>query len=385
MGVIGRAGRFLVVVWDGGGNVVPAVGLAAALVGGGHDVRALGPVGLGGRFEAVGARYGSFRRAVAPPVGEADVSEDNLLGWTRFISGRRLAEDVLEELGAEGTDVAVVDAFLSGGLAAAERAGVAAVPLVHVLYAPCVVGPVATQWDSTRPMVDVTRRRLKVPGIDPGVPVMAGLWSRCPLVLVGAPRRFDFPCVALPGNARYVGPMLAGPGPGVAPGPWVGRGRVLVSFSTTAMRQRDVIQRSLDALASVDVEVVCTLGGVSMEGLSVPANASVFDWVPHRELLPATDVVVTHGGLSTVLAALAAGVPMVCMPMGRDQPLNAERVAALGLGVDLSPEASAGAIRDAVRLVLGDGSFRDRARSMAEDIAGYGNGKVAVQELESLL
>jgi MGT family glycosyltransferase len=353
-------------------------------VGGGHDVRVLGPVGLGARFEAVGARFRPFRRAVPPRVGEADVSEDNLLGWTRFLSGRRLAEDVLEELGAERTDVAVVDAFLSGGLAAAERAAVAAVPLVHVLYAPCVVGPVATQWDSTRPMVEMTRRRLKVPGIDPGVPVVVGLWSRCPLVLVGVPRRFDFPCEALPGNARYVGPMLAGPVPGPGPG-GPGRGRVLVSFSTTAMRQREVIQRSLEALASVDVEVVCTLGGVSMEGLSVPANASVFDWVPHRELLPATNVVVTHGGLSTVMAALAAGVPMVCMPMGRDQPLNAERVAALGLGVDLSPEASAEAIRDAVGLVLGDESFRGRARSMAEDIAGYGNGKVAVQELESLL
>jgi hypothetical protein len=80
---------------------------------------------------------------------EADVSDGNLLGWTRFISGRRLADDVLEELRSEPTDLAVVDAFLSAGLAAAEKAAVPAVPLVHVLYAPCVHGPLATQW--TRP------------------------------------------------------------------------------------------------------------------------------------------------------------------------------------------------------------------------------------------
>ena len=67
---------------------------------------------------------------------------------------------------------------------------------------------------------------------------------------------------------------------------------------------------------------------------------------------------VTHAGLSTVMTALAAGVPMVCMPMGRDQPLNAQRVGTLGLGIELSPEASADAIRDAVEGVLGDGEFQ---------------------------
>jgi MGT family glycosyltransferase len=168
--------------------------------------------------------------------------------------------------------------------------------------------------------------------------------------------------------------------------PWQpGGGTVLVSFSTTEMRQQDVLQRTLDALADVDVEVVCTLGRVSIDGLSPPPNASIFDWIPHPELLPRTDVVVTHAGLSTVMAALAAGVPMVCMPMGRDQPLNAQRVAALGLGMELSPAASAKVIRDAVEVVLDNEKFRLRAQSMAEDIAAYGNGKLAVQELESLL
>ena len=109
---------------------------------------------------------------------------------------------------------------------------------------------------------------------------------------------------------------------------------------------------TLDALAEVDVEVVCTLGGVSIDGLSPPPNATISDWIPHRELLPRTDVVVTHAGLGTVMAALASGVPMVCMPMGRDQPLNAQRVATLGLGIELSPDASADAIRDAVEIVL---------------------------------
>lgn len=375
-------GHFLVVVWDGGGNVVPAAGLSAALVEYGHDVRVIGPAELRTRFERTGARFRPFKRARAPHSPEAGVSEDNLLGWTRFISGRQLAEDVLEELRSEPTDVAVVDAFLSAGLAAAEKAGVPVVPLVHVLYAPCVEGPIATQWDPTRPIVEMTRRRLGIPEIDPAAPLMAALWSRCPLVLACAPESLDFPSERLPSNARYVGPIFEGP----AAGPWQpGRGRVLVTFSTTEMRQQDVIQRTLEALADIDVEVVCTVGRVSIDGLSAPPNASIYGWIPHRDLLPQTDVVVTHAGLSTVLAALASGVPMVCMPMGRDQPLNAQRLATLGLGIELAPTACADAIRDAVEVILDNQSFRQRAKSMADDIAAYGNGKMAVQELESLL
>ena len=278
-----RAGQFLIVVWDGGGNVVPAAGLAAVLGDHGHDVRVIGSAALQDRFERVGARFRTFPRAQAPHSKEADVSEDNQLGLTRFMSGRRLAEDVLGELESEPTDVVVVDAFLSAGLAAAEKAGVPAVPLVHVLYAPTVQGPLATQWDPTRPMVESTRRRLEVSELDPAIPLMAGLWSRCPIVLACAPESFDFPADHLP--SEY---PLCRSHPRLTRGvpPASGGGRVLISFSTTAMRQGDILQGTLDALADLDVQVLCTLGGVAIEGLSPPPNASISDWISHSEIFP---------------------------------------------------------------------------------------------------
>lgn len=372
----------LIVLWAAGGNVVPAAGLTAALTGRGHRVRVLGPRVLRSRFERLGARFRPFERAIEPHRMEEDVFDDNLLGWTRYISGRHVAEDVLEELASEPTDVAVVDAFLSAGLAAAEKVAIRVVALVHVLYEPAVEGPLATQWDPTRPMVEATRRHLGLPELDPSAPLVAALWERCAIVLACAPRSFDFPSTQLPANVRYVGPILDDPAPSrTRPG---GR-TVLISLSTTNMRQHDVLQRSLDALADLDARVVCTLGRVPIEGLRPPPNASVSDWLPHSEVLPRTDVVLTHAGLSTVMTALASGVPMVCMPMGRDQPLNARRVAALGLGAELSPSATVPAIRVAVRTVLGDPAFRRRAAQMAEDIASYGNGALAVAEIESLL
>jgi len=73
------------------------------------------------------------------------------------------------------------------------------------------------------------------------------------------------------------------------------------------------------------------------------------------------------------------------MPMGRDQPLNAERVAASGAGRHLSSEASVDAIRRAAEDVLDDPGFRRNARRMADAIAEYGNGSEAASLLEALL
>ena len=160
---------------------------------------------------------------------------------------------------------------------------------------------------------------------------------------------------------------------------------MLVSFSTTNMGQSDVLQRVLDALGVLDLEVLCTTGGVPVGDLRVPGNTTVRNWVPHMASLPYASAVITHAGLWTVMSSLAHGVPLVCMPMGRDQPLNADRVESLGLGRHISRESSVNAIRTAAENVLDDSGMRQKARRMAEAIAEYGNGSEAASELESLL
>lgn len=379
---VSRVGRFLIVVWAAGGNVVPAVGLARVLTSRGHEVYALGPPVLRKRFEQAGCTFRPFQRAREPGPMEEVVYDDNLLGWTRFISGSRLADDVSAELDADPVDVVIVDAFLSAALSAAEKAGVPTAVLVHVLYQPSVEGPTATQWDPTRPFVDATRRHLGLSPLESASPLTSTLWSRAALVLACVPEPFDYPLANQPANLRYVGPIFEdAPDERAAPG----RPLVLVSFSTTNMRQGQALQSVLDALEVLDHEVLCTLGGVSLGKLRPPENATVRDWVPHMEVLSRTSAVITHAGLSTVMSALANGVPLVCMPMGRDQSLNADRVVASGAGRQISSGSSVDVIRTAVEDVLEDSGFRHHARRMAEVIAGYGNGSKAASELEALL
>jgi MGT family glycosyltransferase len=126
------------------------------------------------------------------------------------------------------------------------------------------------------------------------------------------------------------------------------------------------------------VRVLLTLGGViSPDAVPAPANVTVRGFLPHSAVLPHMAAVVTHAGMSTVTTALAFGVPMVCVPQGRDQPLNAARVAELSAGLAVAADASPGELATAVRTVLGDPAYRTAARELSAKAAAVGNGQLA--------
>jgi UDP:flavonoid glycosyltransferase YjiC (YdhE family) len=107
-------------------------------------------------------------------------------------------------------------------------------------------------------------------------------------------------------------------------------GLVLVSLSSTVMGQEGLLQRAADALGQLPVHALVTTGpAVDPAVIRAPHNGSVRRSARHADVLPYCSAVVTHGGHGTVLKALAAGVPLVIAPLGRDQPDNAARVIAL--------------------------------------------------------
>jgi UDP:flavonoid glycosyltransferase YjiC (YdhE family) len=89
-------------------------------------------------------------------------------------------------------------------------------------------------------------------------------------------------------------------------------------------------------------------------------------------------VAVSHGGFGTTLGAVAAGVPLVVVPLFGDQPDNARRVEAVGAGVVVWPEGAdesirsgldGEALRDAVATVLADPAYRRVASELAAEMA----------------
>lgn len=370
--------RFLFVLWDGGGNVPPALALAARLATRGHSIRVLGERSLRRGAAAAGCAFRCFERAPEWADPRAQFSWPYLQGlWF----GREAGEDLLSELDREGADAVVVDFVLLGALAAAELSGTPTAALVHTLYHLNVEGEWLSDWEEDLPLLAETRAHFGLDGFESG----SRLWDRVSEVLVLVPRALDAPVTKLPKNVHYVGPILE-PAPVTnlalpdGPGPLI-----LVAFSTTYMKQEAPLQRVLDALAPLPVRGLLTLGpAVERGAVEPPPNVAVRRLVPHAAVLPQAGLVVTHAGMSTVMAALTHGVPLVCLPQGRDQGPNAVRVQACGAGLALSGDARPAEIRAAVERVLSSPGFGRAARHMAGVIRRYGNGARAVDRLEAL-
>ena len=97
-----------------------------------------------------------------------------------------------------------------------------------------------------------------------------------------------------------------------------GRPRVLVAFSTTCQHQEAVLRRIAAALALLPLEAIITVGPAVEVGAIAPAqNVAVVRYLTHRAVLPDCALVITHAGLGTGRAALAHGVQLLCLPMGR--------------------------------------------------------------------
>jgi MGT family glycosyltransferase len=377
--------RFVVVTWDGAGNLVSTLAVAHALAERGHDVRLLGHRSIADRCGTDGWQFVPYTEALefdsARPWdvgGEMATLAPQL--WFDGGPGR----DLRAELEREPADVLVVDCMLLGAVSAAVASGLPTVALFHSPISGFRGGPMVEMLMPYLPALNDDRVEL---GLAP-VAAPAGVHDECAASLVFCPREYDVD-LPLPDTVRYVGPVLDGPSlsarrddVAIADGP---DPLVLVSFSTSYQHQRDAIQRVIDALGKLPVRAVVTTGpSIAPEELSTPANATVVRFVPHDEVLARASLVVTHAGLGTVMNALRHGVPMVCAPMGRDQFFNAAMVERLGAGRSLPPEAPADVIRAQVEAVLHDADAKAAAKAMAGVIAGTRARDEAVDVLEGL-
>ena len=193
-------------------------------------------------------------------------------------------------------------------------------------------------------------------------------------ILVLSSEAFDSASPFVPDNVRYVGPVLDDP---VWVDPWISpwpEGNtdplVLVGFSSVYQDQGALLQRVIDALSGLEVRGVVAVGQmIEPSELTATANVTVVASAPHRVLLEEATAVVSHCGHGTTMKTLSAGVPMVCIPMGRDQDATAAQVVRQGAGVRLLPTATSAEIGLAVRDVLDDEGYRDNAVRMASIIA----------------
>jgi UDP:flavonoid glycosyltransferase YjiC (YdhE family) len=154
-------------------------------------------------------------------------------------------------------------------------------------------------------------------------------------------------------------------------------------------------QLAIQAVQDLDVRVLVTTGKSFNRLLlgELPANVTVEPWVPQATIFPFASLVLCHGGSGTTYGALAAGLPIVFVPMFADQRTNARLIAVAGAGVvvDVGSKSEPGfraieptdvpRIRAAVVEVLVKSSYPIAAQVIAEEIASTGSARDCLDQL----
>lgn len=395
------------------GHLDPMLALARVLAARGHAVTFVGQADMGPRvsrrgvnFRAVGAR--------SHPAGRLARQTARLSGTTGPLGIRGVIRDMVETsdmlldevpgaLHEIHAGALVVDQTEPAGGLVARHVGL---PLVSVANALLIdrepaVPPAFVGWrydDSPwgiqrnlggyrvvdwlmRPLLEVIGRRARAWGL-PGIETVEDCLSPT-LQISQCVAGFDFPRAAPPAGLHSCGPLRLPETRAWEPSR--GRPNVFCSLGTLQGARRPVFAAVAEACDRLDLALTIAHGG-RLEGTATSGFAGaprVESFVPQRAVMPTVSAVVTHGGLNTVLDALAAGVPLVVVPLAFEQGAIAARVERSGAGI-VVPRRRLGAasVADALRTLLEVPSYRDRALALRDEIAGAGGVERAADLVE---
>lgn len=376
--------RILFTFAGGTGHLLPLLPFARAARERGHAVAfgcqaVLLPTVEQAGFAAFDTAGTSFRDESerAPLLRPDPAREDRAVreGFARRIARERAAA-ILDRAGNWRPDLLVCDEMDFGAMVAAERLG-----LPHAQVLVIASGALARRELIAEPL-QALRAEHGLPA-DPGLAML----SRH-LVLSPFPPGFRDPAFPLPATAHAFRPgSVPAPdaGPPIRP---AGRPTAYVTLGTVFnVESGDLFRRVLAGIGSLPLDVIATVGPQidPAELGPQPGHIRIERYVDQWTVLPHCDLVVSHAGSGTVMGALTHGLPMVLLPMGADQPLNARRCPELGVARVLDPvEATPRMIREAGAAVLADPAYRSAAQSWREAIAALPEPALAVPLMERL-
>ncbi len=352
------------------GHLYPLMPLALACADAGHDITiAVGPPFLD-RLPLptvpqqpveldVGAAFAETRRRNPGLEGR-----ELTIGMFADVTAEAAADTLLKLLEENRPDLVVYEGMDVGAGLAANVLGIPAVAyaigLTHMGYAmihPAAIGHHRALW---------TDRGQQPPD---GTQFLAGaLLDPTPPSLRRFNGPFDVPKIPIRpvGYAESLGGV-----PGWLDEPKV-RPQIYLTLGTVSFGAVEVLQRALDELADLDVDILVTVGpeGDPAALGEVGTSVRLEKFVNQAEVLSRVDLIVHHGGTGTVLGALASGIPQLIMPQGADQFFNAQFMTEAGASRALrNEEQQPGAIRGAVAALLSEGPERAVAQQIQAEIA----------------
>jgi UDP:flavonoid glycosyltransferase YjiC (YdhE family)/DNA-binding NarL/FixJ family response regulator len=384
----GMLRKMLFTFAGGTGHFLPLVPLARAAERAGHLVAFGGQPGMLSVIEQAGfSRFDTgghtlLATSERTPLLELDMEREIRAVREGFAgrTARERAGAVLQLCEAWRPDVLVCDEMDFGALVAAECAGV---PYATVVC----IGSGSFVW---RELVTEPLNELRAAHGLPRDPELAMLHRY--LVLAPFPPSFRDPANPLPPTGHTIRPVLADVRAGDGEPAWLEEltARPLVYFTLGTifnLESGDLFERVLAGLSGLAGSVIVTVGReLDPRALGPqPANVRVERYVPQSVLLPHCELVVSHGGSGSVVGALAHGLPMVLLPIGADQPLNAARCQELDVARVLNPlQVTAADVSEAASNVLSDQRYQRNAQRLKREIDASPGPERALYLLERL-
>jgi len=188
------------------------------------------------------------------------------------------------------------------------------------------------------------------------------------------PQCLDFPRSRLPRNFYYTGPFVDESARRSIQFPWHrfdGRHLVYASLGTARAAQPQTLHFIAQACNELNLQLVISLGGRGNPEMfeDLPGQPLVVKDAPQLELLKKADIVISHGGLNTVLETLMEGKPIIAIPIAYDQPAVANRLSWLGVAEVISiDELVMKQIHTALQKLLHNQSYRNVAVDLRDKI-----------------
>jgi len=162
---------------------------------------------------------------------------------------------------------------------------------------------------------------------------------------------------------------------------------VYLTFGTV-FNANDAFDAAVETLAALpELVAVVTVGpdGDPTTFGDVPDHVAVARYVPQNRVFERAEAVASHAGSGTLLGALSAGIPQVCLPQAADQFRNAAACASSGAGVALvSGDVTPDRIRDALLAILHESRYRQAAVRLQDEIASMPSVEDVAAVVESL-